>query len=197
MQEEKDCGEQDQSTNVKKKRSLGRDILHITFYLIGVAVVASFLYHYVGQQVEVSGNSMEKTLSSGDRLILEKITYHVQDPKRYDIIVFHPNKEEKDTYYIKRIIGLPKETVHIKDGHIYINGNKIEENYGNEKMLQSGQAKKPMKLAEDEYFVLGDNRNNSQDSRSIKVGTVRKESIVGKVFVRIWPISKIQKLNYY
>lgn len=192
MQEEKNCGDQDQSHIADKERSMSRDIMHIIFYFVGVAVVTFFLYHYVGQQVEVSGSSMEQTLSDGDRLILEKVTYYFEPPTRYDIIVFHPKKEEKDIYYIKRIIGLPGETVNIKDGFIYINGSRIEENYGNEIILESGQAKKNIKLEENEYFVLGDNRNNSQDSRSAKVGNVRRESIVGKVFVRIWPYQRLK-----
>ena len=100
---------------------------------------------------------------------MDKLSYRFKDPERYDIIVF-PYQYKEETYYIKRIIGLPGETVQIIDGTIYINGSVLDENYGREKMVSSGLALDEIQLGEDEYFVLGDNRNASSDSREPDVG---------------------------
>ena len=131
---------------------------------------------------------METTLSDGDHLIVDKISYRFNDPQRYDIIVF-PYRLEKNTYYIKRIIGLPGETVQIVNGYVYINGVQLDEHYGNEIMEEAGLAAEPITLGADEYFVLGDNRNNSQDSRAANVGVIHRDEILGRAWVRIWPIS--------
>ena len=108
------------------------------------------------------------TLSNNDNLIVDKISYRFKDPQRFDIIVF-PFQYDENVYYIKRIIGLPGETVQIgTDGTIYIDGQVLEEGYGKEVMLSPGRAGEPITLGEDEYFVLGDNRNNSSDSREVE-----------------------------
>ena len=109
----------------------------------------------------------------GDHLIVDKISYRFRDPKRYDIVVF-PYRYAENTYYIKRIIGLPGETVQITDGYVYINGALLDEHYGNAVMNNPGLAAEPVTLGPDEYFVLGDNRNNSQDSRSANVGVIHR-----------------------
>ena len=103
---------------------------------------------------------------------------------------------DKDTHYIKRVIGLPGETVQIVDGKIYINGEVLDENYGYETMRDAKRAAEPVTLGEDEYFVLGDNRNDSSDSRSDLVGNVKKSQIVGKAFVRIYPFNRICILKH-
>ena len=133
---------------------------------------------------------METTLSDGDQLIVDKISYQFREPERFEIIVF-PYQYEAGTYYIKRIIGLPGETVQILDGSVYINGEKLEEHYGNEGMVEAGIAAEPVTLGVDEYFVLGDNRNNSKDSRSVDVGVVHGKDFVGRAWIRIWPFEKI------
>ena len=157
--------------------------------VIAVGVAASYLVvTYVGQRTQVSGESMETTLSDRDHLIVDKISYRFNEPKRYDIIVF-PYRLEKNTYYIKRIIGLPGETVQIVDGYVYINGVRLDEHYGNEAMDEAGLAAEPVVLGADEYFVLGDNRNNSQDSRTANVGVIHRDEILGRAWVRIWPLS--------
>ena len=139
---------------------------------------------------------METTLSDGDNLIVDKLTYHFSDPERFDIIVF-PFQYEENTYYVKRIIGLPGETVQIDlEGNIYINGEILEEDYGLEPILFPGLAAEPITLGEDEYFVLGDNRNNSSDSRDASVGNIHRDDIVGKAWVRIWPLNKIGVLKH-
>ena len=138
---------------------------------------------------------MNDTLQDGDNLILEKISYRFHDPERFDIIVFR-FAHSKNTYYIKRIIGLPGETVQIVGDDIYINGELLEEDYGKEPMQDAGRAAQPITLGEDEYFVLGDNRNNSSDSRSASVGNVERSQIVGRAWLRIWPLNKIGFINH-
>lgn len=167
-------------------------------YLLGVLCVTWLVITFVGQRTEVDGSSMEPMLSDGDNLIVDKITYRFSDPKRFDIIVF-PFKLKENTYYIKRIIGLPGETVQIDErGNIYINGELLEENYGREVIQPEhvGIALNPIELGEDEYFVMGDNRNNSTDSRTEEVGNIRREDIIGRAWVRIWPLSKIGILRH-
>lgn len=132
---------------------------------------------------------METTLSDGDNLWVDKLSYTFGKPKRFDVIIFN---YDEDTTYVKRVIGLPGETVRIdQDGNIYINDQLLKENYGKEKILPSnlGRASQPVLLGEGEYFVLGDNRNNSSDSRWADVGNVQEEDIVGKVVLRIYPFS--------
>ena len=139
---------------------------------------------------------METTLSDGDNLLVDKITYRFSEPKRFDIIVF-PFQYDTDTYYIKRIIGMPGETVQIDyDGNIYINGSLLEESYGREVIQNPGRAADPITLGEDEYFVMGDNRNNSSDSRDPSVGNIHRKDIIGRAWVRIWPFSKFGVLKH-
>ena len=163
---------------------------------IVVVVAASYLIvTFVGQRTEVSGSSMETTLSSGDQLIVDKISYLFRDPKRYDIVVF-PYRYEENTYYIKRIIGLPGETVQIVDGMVYINGSPLNEHYGNEVIEDPGSAAEPITLGDDEYFVLGDNRNNSQDSRASNVGLIHRDELLGRAWVRIWPLDQFGVIKH-
>ena len=159
---------------------------------IVVVVVASYLIvTFVGQRTEVSGSSMETTLSSGDQLIVDKISYRFRDPQRYDIIVF-PYKYEEDTYYIKRIIGMPGETIQVIGGYVYINGELLESDIYGAEPMESGQlADQPITLGDDEYFVLGDNRNHSSDSRDPSVGVLKRSDLLGRAWVRIYPFDKI------
>lgn len=159
---------------------------------IGVVFLLTYLViHYVGQRTQVSGTSMEYTLSDGDNLIVDKISYRFHKPERFDIVVF-PFKHKEDTYYIKRIIGMPGETVQIdQDGVIYIDGEELEESYGREIIQDPGEAADPIELGADEYFVLGDNRNASSDSRDPSVGKVLGKDFVGRAWLRIFPFDKI------
>lgn len=173
-----------------------KEILSTSVYLLIVLCLTYLVITFVGQRTEVSGSSMETTLSDRDNLIVDKISYRFTDPKRFDIIVF-PFQYADDTYYIKRIIGMPGETVHIDEkGNIYIDGELLEESYGREVIRNPGRASQNITLGENEYFVLGDNRNNSSDSRDPVVGNIRRQDIIGRAFLRIWPISKFGILRH-
>lgn len=175
-----------------------KEIISTLTYVLGVLCLTWLVITFVGQRTEVDGSSMEPMLSNGDNLIVDKITYRFNDPQRFDIIVF-PFKYKENTYYIKRIIGLPGETVQIDEGgNIYINGDILQESYGREiiKAENVGIAKDPIVLGEDEYFVMGDNRNNSTDSRTEIVGNIKREDIIGRAWVRIWPFSQIGVLKH-
>ena len=166
-----------------------REALGMVVYMGIVLGVTFLIITYVGQRTHVSGDSMKNTLNDGDHLIVDKITYRMREPVRYDIIVF-PFRYKENTFYIKRIIGLPGETVQIAGGEIYIDGEILKESYGREVIKDPGIAESPIELGEDEYFVLGDNRNESSDSRDPSVGKIRREEIVGRAWLRIWPLNK-------
>lgn len=184
-------GEEDE----EQEKSPLQELLGMLLY-IGVVLVITFLIiTFVGQRTHVSGDSMKNTLNGGDQLIVDKITYRFRDPVRYDIIVF-PYKHEEGTFYIKRIIGLPGETVQIADGEIYIDGEVLRESYGREVIQDPGMAAEPIELGEDEYFVLGDNRNASSDSREPSVGIIYRKDIVGRAWIRIWPLNRAGILKH-
>ena len=146
---------------------------------------------FVIQRTMVSGESMYPYLHDKDQLMMDKLSYRFHDPERFDIVVFPVVRDGKEEYYIKRIIGMPGETVQIKEGYIYIDGEQLEENYGAEAMMDAGRAAQEITLGDDEYFVLGDNRNKSDDSRYDNVGNLKRDKIVGRAWVRIWPFSRI------
>ena len=181
-----------------KRGKAVRESVSFILYLIVIVVLTFLMIRYVGQRTRVDGSSMENTLTNGDNLIVDKISYRFHEPERFDIIVF-PFQYQANTYYIKRIIGLPGETVQImEDGSIYINGEKMEESYGREVIQPEtiGRAAEPIVLGEDEYFVMGDNRNNSSDSRTDIVGNIKREDIIGKAWLRIWPLSDFGVLKH-
>ncbi len=186
--------EQNMPKNKKSKaRYAAKEAISFVVYIGVVFLLTYLVIHYVGQRTEVSGNSMEYTLSNGDNLIVDKISYRFHEPERFDIIVF-PYQYEENTFYIKRIIGMPGETVLIdENGVIYIDGEELIESYGREVILSNkrGLAEQEIVLAENEYFVLGDNRNASSDSRDPSVGNIKREDIIGRAWVRIYPFDEI------
>ena len=173
----------------EKKRSMLGAAFRWMLYLLIILLITFFVVHFVGQRTTVNGSSMYPTLEDGDSLIVDKLTYRFSNPERYDIVVF-PFRYQEDTYYIKRIIGLPGETVQIIGGQVYINGELQEDDYGWGNIEKAGLASEPITLGENEYFVLGDNRNNSSDSREPSIGNVEKGSIIGKAWMRTWPLYK-------
>lgn len=181
---------------VEAEKNVMKEVLNTSIYLLVVLIVTYLIIYYVGQRTEVEGSSMEPTLQDGDNLIVDKISYRFHDPERFDIIVF-PFQYEQDTYYIKRIIGMPGESVRIDwDGNIFIDGELLEEGYGREVILDPGRAEEEILLGEDEYFVLGDNRNNSTDGRAERVGNIHRDNIIGRAWVRIYPFGKFGKLRH-
>lgn len=173
-----------------------KEILSTSLYLLVVLGLTYLMIHFVGQRTQVDGRSMETTLDDKDNLIVDKLTYRFTEPKRFDIVVF-PFQYAKNTYYIKRIIGLPGETVYIDEaGNIYIDGEILEEDYGKEVIEDAGRAYEPITLGKNEYFVMGDNRNNSSDSRDPVVGNVSRDDIVGRAWLRIWPLDKFGILKH-
>lgn len=179
-----------------KFKSIMKEVLSTSIYLLLVLCAAYLIVTYVGQRTQVSGGSMESTLSDADHLLVDKISYRFKSPERFDIIVF-PFQYDKETYYIKRIIGMPGETVRIdEDGRIYIDDEILEEDYGREVIENPGRAGETIALGADEYFVMGDNRNNSSDSRDPSVGNIHRNDIIGKAFIRIWPLDKFGILKH-
>ena len=179
-----------------KERSIFRELGGWLLYILIIIGLTYLIITFVGQRTRVSGSSMETTLSNGDNLIVDKLTYHFKEPKRYDIIVF-PYKYEENTYYIKRIIGLPGETVQVIDGYTYINGEQLAGDiYGAEVMESAGIAAEPITLGEDEYFVLGDNRNHSSDSRDPSVGILKRKDLMGRAWIRIYPFDKMGVIKH-
>ena len=168
-----------------------KEILSTSLYILFVLCAVYLVIHFVGQRTQVQGSSMEPKLSSEDNLIVDKISYRFHDPERFDIVVF-PFRYEENIFYIKRVIGLPGETIRIDEkGNILINGEILEENYGKEVIQSPGRAYEDIVLADDEYFLMGDNRNNSTDSRDPSVGNVRRDEIVGRAWLRIWPLDQV------
>lgn len=178
-----------------KERSILGELLSWLIYIVIVVILSLGIITFIGQRTKVSGHSMETTLSDGDNLIVDKSSYRFRDPERFEIIVF-PFQYEEHTYYIKRIIGLPGETVQVIDGYVYINGEVLDENYGLEVMDDPGIAAEPITLGEDEYFVLGDNRNHSSDSRDPSVGVLHRDDIMGRAWIRIWPFDKFGVIKH-
>ena len=150
---------------------------------------------FISQRINVNGNSMNPTLSDKDSLWLNKLIYRFQSPKRFDIVVIDTDLNSGELI-IKRVIGLPGETVQIKKQTVYINGKRLRSDvYGKEPIEDAGEACKPITLGENEYFVLGDNRNDSDDSRFPEVGVIKRKRILGKTSFRLLPLKNMGKLN--
>lgn len=179
-----------------EEMSIAKEIIEMLLYMAFVCIFVWFVITFIGQRTVVNGDSMKNTLHDQDNLWVSKVSYHLHDPERFDIVVF-PYRDS-EVYYIKRIIGLPGETVRIDEqGNIYINGEILEEHYGMETIdsRHIGRAIEEVKLGKDEYFVMGDNRNDSRDSRFEEVGNIKRSEIDGKAVFRIWPLSQFGKIE--
>ena len=183
----------------EKKYHVHEIILKWIVDITMVVCLSFILATYMLGKTTVVGHSMEPTLENDDSLLVDKVSYCFRQPERYDVIVFEPAIANVSKYYVKRIVGLPGETIQIIDGVVYINGEPLENDviysFGlkdedgkpvePEKIYNAGLAEKPITLGYDEYFVLGDNRNNSEDIRFSNVGNVKYSAIIG----RIWAVS--------
>ncbi len=173
----------------EKKRSVPRVIFSWSFQIILVIMFAYVLVYFFGQSRTNVGQSMDTTLSGGDEVLINILAYQMNGPARNDIISFKPNGNNSSRSSIKRVIALPGETVQIKDGMIYIDGKVLHEDADYPIITNPGMASEPIRLSDTQYFVLGDNRNNSDDSRFADVGLVSSDMIEGRVWCVLSPSS--------
>ncbi len=169
----------------KKKKLNTKVIKDIAETLVGSIVViflAFVIVFSIGMRTSVIGDSMEPSLYNAQEILMNRIIYKISTPKRGDVIVFLPNGNQNSHYYVKRVVGLPGETVQIRNGSVYIDGALLEEDESLDKMIDAGIAQNGIVLASDEFFVLGDNRNSSEDSRSGNIGAVKRNTIIGKAW---------------
>ncbi len=179
-------------TYMKRRRSLRRrikamqiprKILGVTMIILGfaLAVALGFLAgRMFGMKVVVDGDAMAPTIESGGTVRMNRLIYKISSPRRMDIVVFNMGQNNSDRYYVRRVVGLPGETVQIIDGVIYINEEPLDFEYNTEYIENAGLAQEAITLGSDEYFVIGDNYNQCEDSRSSSIGNVTKDQIVGK-----------------
>lgn len=169
-----------------QKSAVLSELKRFLCYVVVVAGGMLLIITFVVQRADVYGRSMEPTLKDGDILLVDKLSYRFSAPRRYDIIVFSYRYQE-GRYYTKRIIGLPGETVQIQDGTVLVNGEPLKDDILSEPIEKARRASEPVVLGEDEYFVLGDNRNFSSDSRDTDVGNVKRRDIIGRIWLKVWP----------
>lgn len=156
-----------------------------------VLAIAFVLVYFVGLRTSVVGQSMAPTLENKQEILINRFLYLVTDPKPNDIVVFLPNGNEKSHYYVKRVIAVPGDTIQIIDGEIYVNDELFEEAGEFPPVLDAELAAEPITLGQDEYFVLGDNRNNSEDSRYANIGNVKKDYMIGKAWFIVSPYENL------
>jgi signal peptidase I len=181
-----------------KKPLIKKILIGTTIWVVEIALVialAYFLVHFAVERTTMIGDSMQTTLQNNDKIIVNKFSYRLSKPKRFDVIVFKQSDKEHSYLNVKRIIGLPGETIQIDNGSIYINGEVITEPMVTETIKNSGLAEEAIKLEENEYFVLGDNRNNSEDSRFANIGNILFSDIIGKAWIRTNHFNFIDKIN--
>lgn len=180
----KPIGRRGLSFRRKRRKMTATGAKHWAFFVFQILVVLglSFLVVYsLGMRVTVMGSSMEDTLEDGDTVFVNRVAYVLSEPQAGDVVVFLLNGNEKDHYYVKRIVAVPGDTVQIVDGVLYVNGEMYDEE-DTEAIKTAGLAEEEITLGEDEYFVLGDNRNSSEDSRYTSIGNVSSEDIAGKAW---------------
>lgn len=173
--------------STKKKKSIPRVVFSWTFQILITIMFAYVVVFFFGQSRTNVGQSMDITLSGGDTVLINVMAYQLGGPDRGDIISFKPNGSESSHSNIKRVIGLPGETIQIIEGMVYIDGKVYLEKKNYPAITNPGMASEPIKLDGDEYFVLGDNRNNSEDSRFADIGLVETDMIEGKVWFVLNP----------
>ena len=178
--------EKNQTEQSDESRSVWRELWDYAKIIIAVFVIAFLLGHFVYINARVPSGSMEETIMTGDRVFGNRLAYIKDDPERFDIVIFkYP--DDPSQLFVKRVIGLPGETIQIKEGKVYINDKLYKESNKVDDMVSAGVAEEPIILEKGEYFVLGDNRNQSEDSRYSSVGMITKKEIVGKAWLRLKP----------
>ena len=147
-----------------------------------VVVIAYTLVRFFGLRTSVVGNAMAETLENEEQILVNSFVYMVKEPKQGDVVVFLPNGNEKSHYYVRRVMACPGDSVWIHDGALYVNGEIYNEDISVASIEEPGIAEDENKPEDNEYFVLGDNRNNSEDSRMANIGSIQKEHIIGKAW---------------
>ncbi|MCI7243583.1 MAG: signal peptidase I [Lachnobacterium sp.] len=147
-----------------------------------VIFIAHTLVTFFGCRTTVVGNAMNDTLTNEEQILVNRFVYNVSSPKQGDVIAFLPNGNEKSHYYVRRVVACPGDTIQIKEGVVYVNGEAYQEKITVASIEDAGVASEEIKLGNDEYFVLGDNRNNSEDSRLANIGNVKNSYIIGKAW---------------
>ncbi len=181
---------------MKRKRLL-KELLIWIVEIILVLGAAYYISFHLLEKTAVIGDSMSPTLEDGEKILISRFSYRFHAPERFDVIVYKQSNKEHSYYDVKRVIGLPGETVRIdEEGTIWIDGERLEETVAVEPMNNAGLAREEgVVLDEEEYFVLGDNRNESEDSRFANVGNVLYADIIGKAWIRLEPFNFISTLN--
>lgn len=181
----------------EERKKLIIKILITVAEVILVIFLAYAITNFGMETYTVSGLDMNPTLQEGDKILVNKISYRVHSIKRNDVVVVKQSGAEHNYYSVERVIGLPGEKVQIKDGHVYIDGKKLEEKYDFPVMENGGLALEEITLDEDEYFLLCDNRNSGEDSRNANIGNVLKENIIGKAWIRMNTVELISHLDEF
>ncbi len=169
---------------IQIKKGLFRNIIEYILIILITAFIAYVLVRFLGMKTVVVGSSMEPVLHNSQEVFVDRLITVIRNPSRGDVIAFLPKGNDKTHYYIKRVIGLPGETIQIKGGRVYIDGRLYDDPYGDDMIMDPGLAANEFVLEAEEFFVLGDNRNSSEDSRSGNIGAVKKEDIYGKVWYK-------------
>ena len=156
---------------------------------IAALILFLFVRNFVFRIADVNGHSMEPTLSHGDLVLLSRVGYWFSGPERGDIIAF-PFREDPSEFYIKRITALPGDIVDFRDNRFTVNGQEPTYEFAQVDIFSGGDIYLPMTVGEGEFFVLGDNLNSSKDSRYRSVGSIRERDMLGRVVIRLWPLSQ-------
>ena len=178
----------------KQEGKLLHTVTDWTVGVIAVIALAVFLVQTLGRPAQLEGHSMEPVLQAGDTVLVDRLSYHFFPVERFDVVLFQ-NSQSAEQTYMKRVIGLPGETVQIQNGDVWVDGTPLTGEGWDRAYTVAGLAESPVRLGEEEYFLLGDNGDSSEDSRFSIVGPVRRDQILGKIWLRVAPFSRFGFLD--